>query len=49
MMSLKSFLLKRKASRDRKVIQDALALHHRGEVRKDGLNLTQASHHLEIE
>jgi hypothetical protein len=49
MMSLKSFLLKRKPSRDRKAIQDALALHHRGEARRDGLNLIQASHHLEIE
>jgi hypothetical protein len=48
-MSLKSFLLKRKVSRDRKVIQDALALHHRGEARRDGLTLTQVSHHLEIE
>lgn len=48
-MSLKSFLLKRKVSRDRKVIQEALALHHRGEARRDGLTLTQVSHHLEIE
>jgi hypothetical protein len=49
MMSLKSFLLKRKASRDRKAIQDALALHHRGEARRDGLILIQASHHRKIE
>jgi hypothetical protein len=48
-MSLKSYLLKRRASKERKAIQDALALHHRGEVRRDGLTLTQASHHLEIE
>src|ERR1700752_2888612 len=48
-MSLMNFLLKRKVSRDRRVIQDALALHHRGEARHDGLTLTQVSHHLEIE
>ena len=49
MMSLKGFLLKRKESRHWKVIQNALALQHRGEVRRDGLVLTRASHHLEIE
>ena len=49
MMSLKNFLLKRKASKDRKSIQGALDLHSRGEVRRDGLTLTHASHHLEIE
>ena len=49
MMSLKNFLLKRKASKDRKAIQGALDLHNRGEVRRDGLTLTHASHHLEIE
>jgi hypothetical protein len=49
MMFLKSFLLKRKVSRDRKAIQDALDLHRRGEARRDGLTLTQASHYLEIE
>ena len=49
MMSFKSFLQKRKISKDRKVIHDALALHHRGEARRDGLTLTQATHHLEIE
>jgi hypothetical protein len=49
MMYFKSLLLKRKVSRDLKAIQEGLALHHRGEVRGDGLTLTQASHHLEIE
>jgi hypothetical protein len=49
MMSLKNFLLKRKASRDRKAIQSALDLQSRGEGRCDGLTLTRASHHLEIE
>jgi hypothetical protein len=49
MTSLRSFLLKRKASRDRKAIGDALALHRRGEVRRDGLTLTSTSHRLEIE
>jgi hypothetical protein len=49
MMSLKSFLLKRKVSRDRKAIQGALDLHNRGEARRDGLALTQVSHYLEIE
>ena len=49
MMSLKNFLLKRKASKDRKAIQGALDLHNRGEVRRDGLTLTHASHHLKVE
>jgi hypothetical protein len=49
MTSFKSFLLKRKVARDRKSIQDALALHRRGEARRDGLTLTSASHRLEIE
>ena len=46
---LKNFLLKQKASKDRKAIQGALDLHNRGEVRRDGLTLIHASHHLEIE
>jgi hypothetical protein len=49
MMYLKSFVPKRKMARERKAIQDALALHRRGEVRRDGLNLISVSHHLEIE
>jgi hypothetical protein len=49
MFSLKSFLLKRKVSRDQKAIQGALGLHNRGEARRDGLTLTQVSHYLEIE
>ena len=49
MISLKKFLLKRKVSKHRKAIQGALDLHNRGEARRDGLILTQASHRLEIE
>jgi hypothetical protein len=49
MMYLKSFLSKRKMAREWKAIQNALALHRRGEVRRDGLNLISVSHHLEIE
>lgn len=49
MISLKKLSPKRKAARDRKAIQDALALHRRGEVRRDGLDLISAAHHLEIE
>jgi len=49
MMSFKSFLLKRRVSKDRKAIQDALNLQNRGEARCDGRTLTQASHHLKIE
>jgi hypothetical protein len=49
MAFLKRFFLKRKVSRDRKAIESALDLHCRGEVRRDGLALTQASHRLEIE
>jgi hypothetical protein len=49
MISLKSVLLKRKVSRVRKAIQSALDLHNRGEARRDGLALTQLSHHLRIE
>jgi len=49
MMYLKSFLSKRKMTRERKAIQNALALHRRGEVRRDGLNLISASSHLKIE
>ena len=49
MTSFKSFLLQRKVAKVRRAIQDALALHRRGEVRGDGLSLISASHHLEIE
>jgi hypothetical protein len=49
MTTLKNFLGKRKASKGRTAIQDALSLHRRGEERRDGLTLTQASHRLEIE
>jgi hypothetical protein len=49
MFSLKNLLQERKAFREHKVIQESLALHHRGEVRRDGLSLNRASHHLEIE
>jgi hypothetical protein len=49
MMSLNNFLLKWKASKDRKAIQRALNLQTRGEGRCDGLTLTKASHYLEIE
>jgi hypothetical protein len=34
---------------EEKGIENALALHRRGEVRSDGLTLIQASHHLKIE
>jgi hypothetical protein len=45
---LKSFF-QRKVARNRKAIRYALDLHNRGEARRDGLALTQVSHHLEIE
>jgi hypothetical protein len=40
---LKNFLLKQKASKDRKAIQGALDLHTRGEVRRDGPLITWRS------
>ncbi len=49
MTFLKSLLLKRKASKDKKAVQSALALQQLGEGRNDGLTLVQATHHLEIE
>jgi hypothetical protein len=49
MTRLKGFLLRPKVAREPKAIQGALALHRRGEVRRDGLTLMSASHRLEIE
>jgi hypothetical protein len=48
-MTLQTLLKKLVADSSRAGIKRALALHRRGEVRQDGLTLTTASHHLEIE
>jgi hypothetical protein len=49
MISFKNVLRKLDLYSDRHGIENALALHRRGEVRRDGLTLTRACHHLEIE
>ena len=49
MINLKQLLPRRKAAKNRRAIQDALALHRRDEVRRDGLDLISASYRLEIE
>jgi hypothetical protein len=49
MIFFKSFLRKLFVASHAKAIQNALSLHRRGEVRRDGLTLTQASHRLVIE
>jgi hypothetical protein len=48
-MTLQTLLKKLVADSFRAGIKRALALHRRGEVRPDGLTLTRALHHLEIE
>jgi len=49
MISFKSCLRTLNLFNDRRKIESALALHRRGEVRRDGLTLIQSSHRLEIE
>jgi hypothetical protein len=49
MISIKSILQRLQIYDTRQQIENALALQRRGEVRGDGLTLTQVSHHLEIE
>lgn len=49
MIFFKNVLRKVNLYSDRQGTKNALALHRRGEVRRDGLTLVQASHRLEIE
>lgn len=49
MISIKSILQRLQIYDTRQQVENALALQRRGEVRGDGLTLTQVSHHLEIE
>src|SRR5580692_9615531 len=49
MISFESIMQRLRLHNGRRKIASALALHRRGEVRPDGLILTQSSHHLDIE